>query len=667
MTATAFDNLDDYVALPRVSGLAVSADGSRVVTTVAELNDSRSEYVSAVWELDPAGRQPAHAAHPQRNGESSPTFTADGDLLFLSSRPNSENSDDGKKPPASLWRLPAGGGEAVEVLSMPGAISAVRSARAADTAVIGASMLPAARDVDDDRRLRNLRKDGQVTAILHTDYPVRFWNHDIGPDELRLLDVDGPRDLTPSPGTALLEAGFDVSPDGSFLVTTWRVSGPGPTQRSVLVRIELASGERSVIADDPDASFEQPVISPDGSRVAFTRDTISTPQCAPRMTLQQLRFGDQRRSVAEEWDRRPSSLTWSSDGNALIVTADQNGRAPVFSVDVETSTVTQLTDDDFGYTDVVAAPGGVLYALRSSYAAPPHPVRIDPDGAVTSLPCIEMPTLPGTLTEVATTTADGTTVRSWLVLPDNAATPAPLLLWVHGGPLGSWNSWAWRWNPWLMASRGYAVLLPDPALSTGYGQDFIQRGWGAWGGPPFDDLMAATDAACEHPRVDATRIAAMGGSFGGYMANWIAGHTNRFAAIVTHASLWALDQFGPTTDTAYYWRREMTPAMTADNSPHHFVANISTPMLVIHGDRDYRVPIGEGLRLWYELLASSALPAGADGSSPHRFLYFPTEDHWVIAPQHTKIWYEVVIAFLAEHVLGERREWPEALGVPSRP
>ena len=165
--------------------------------------------------------------------------------------------------------------------------------------------------------------------------------------------------------------------------------------------------------------------------------------------------------------------------------------------------------------------------------------------------------------------------------------------------------------------------------------------------------MAATDAACAHPRVDATRTAAMGGSFGGYMANWIAGHTNRFAAIVTHASLWALDQFGPTTDTAYYWRREMTPEMTAANSPHQFVGNISTPMLVIHGDKDYRVPIGESLRLWYELLANSALPADEDGSSPHRFLYFPTEDHWVIAPQHTKLWYEVVIAFLAEHVLGE--------------
>jgi dipeptidyl aminopeptidase/acylaminoacyl peptidase len=671
MTATAFENLDNYLALPRVSGLAVSADGSRVVTTVAALNDKRSEHVNAIWELDPAGQRPAHRLTRSSNGESSPTFTAGGDLLFLSSRPSAENSDDGEKPPASLWRLPAEGGEAVEVLRVPGGISAVRTARGSDAAVIGAAMLAAARDIDDDRRLRDLRKDGQVTAILHTDYPVRFWNKDIGPDEPHLLDADGARDLTPQPGNALRAAGFgdadfDISVEGSVLVTTWQLTGPGPTQRSVLMQVDLASGKRRVIAHDPDANLEHPAISLDGSGVAYARETISTPDQAPRITLQYLRFGDQPRPVAVGWDRRPSSITWSSDGTALVITADQNGRAPVFSVDVKTSTVTQLTDDDFGYTDVVAAPGGVLYALRSSYAAPPHPVRIDPDGTVTTLPCIELPTLPGTLTEVATTTADGTTVRSWLVLPADPA-PAPLLLWVHGGPLGSWNSWAWRWNPWLMASVGYAVLLPDPALSTGYGQDFIQRGWGAWGGPPFDDLMAATDAACEHPRVDATRIAAMGGSFGGYMANWIAGHTNRFAAIVTHASLWALDQFGPTTDTAYYWRREMTPEMTAANSPHRFVGNISTPMLVIHGDKDYRVPIGEGLRLWYELLASSALPAGDDGSSPHRFLYFPTEDHWVIAPQHTKIWYQVVITFLAEHVLGESVEWPEALGVPSRP
>jgi dipeptidyl aminopeptidase/acylaminoacyl peptidase len=665
MTATAFDNLDDYLALPQVSGLAVSADGSRLVTTVAELNDKRTERVTAVWELDSTGEQPARRLTRGATGDSSPAFTADGDLLFVSSRPSADDIAGSTKPAPSLWRLPAGGGEAVEALSMPGGVSAVRTARDADATVVVAPLFPAARDVEDDRRLRTLRKDNKVDAVLHTGYPVRFWNKDIGPDEPHLLDANGPRDLTPQPGRGLHDAGFDVSADGRFLVTTWPVAGPGPVHRSTLMRVDLASGQRTIVADDPDADLENPAISPDGTAVAFTRESIAAPGRAPRMTLQYLRFGDQPTTVANAWDRRPSSLIWSSDGTALVVTADQNGRAPIFAVEVSTSTVSQLTDDDFCYSNVVAAPGGVLYALRNSYAAPPHPVRIDPDGVITVLPCVDLPTLPGTLTDMATTAADGTTVRSWLVLPENQ-TPAPLLLWVHGGPLGSWNSWSWRWNPWLMAALGYAVLLPDPALSTGYGQDFIQRGWGAWGGPPFDDLMAATDAACAHPRIDATRTAAMGGSFGGYMANWIAGHTNRFAAIVTHASLWALDQFGPTTDTGYYWRREMTPQMTTDNSPHHFVGDISTPMLVVHGDKDYRVPIGEGLRLWYELLASSALPAGEDGSSPHRFLYFPFEDHWVGAPQHTKIWYEVVFAFLAEHVLGESAEMPEMLGVPSR-
>jgi dipeptidyl aminopeptidase/acylaminoacyl peptidase len=670
VTATAFENLDDYLALPRVSGLAVSADGSRVVTTVAELNDKRTEYVSAVWEIDPTGERPARRLTRGSNGESAPAFTTDGDLLFVASRPTAENTGGTDKPPSSLWRLPVDGGEAVEVLSMPGGVSVVRTARGADATVIGAPLLPSARDVDDDRRLRDLRKASEVNAILHSGYPVRFWDKDLGPDEPHLFDVTGPRDLTPQPGGALREAGFDtaqfdISADGRFLVTTWRLAGPGPAERSVLLRVDLASGERRVIADDPDAELEHPAISPDGSAIAFTRETISTPDCAPRMTLQYLRFGDQPRSVAQAWDRRPTALTWSSDGTSLVVTADQRGRAPVFLVELSTSTVTQITDDDFAYTDVVAAPGGVLYALRSSYAAPPHPVRIDPGGAVTVLPCVDLPKLPGTLTDVTAATADGTVVRSWLVLPDDAA-PAPLLLWIHGGPLGSWNSWSWRWNPWLLAAKGYAVLLPDPALSTGYGQEFLQRGWGAWGGPPFDDLMAATDAACVHPRIDATRIAAMGGSYGGYMANWMAGHTDRFAAIVTHASLWALDQFSPTTDHAYYWRRAMTPEMTAAHSPHQFVGRIATPMLVIHGDKDYRVPIGEGLRLWYELLGASALPAGGDGSSPHRFLYFPSENHWVQAPQHTKIWYQVVIAFLAEHVLGESAELPEMLGVPSR-
>src|SRR5262249_4444758 len=153
---------------------------------------------------------------------------------------------------------------------------------------------------------------------------------------------------------------------------------------------------------------------------------------------------------------------------------------------------------------------------------------------------------------------------------------------------------------------GYAVLLPDPALSTGYGQAFVGRGRGRWGEEPFTDLLALIDAAEARADIDQTRTAAMGGSFGGYMANWIAGQTDRFHCIVTHASIWSLEQFRGTTDGAAYWEREFgsmekEPARYRDNSPDRQADAITTPMLVIHGERDYRVPVGEALRLWTDL------------------------------------------------------------------
>ncbi len=652
---TPFADLDAFLALPRVAGLAVSPDGSRVVTTVSQLNDKRTEFVSALWELDPAGRQPARRITHGAKGESSPEFTVDGDLLFLAARP----TDDDDKPPKSLWRLPAAGGEAFEAVTLPGGVGGAVSAAA--TTVVASSLLASAADVDDDRRLRATRKDNKVSAVLHDRYPVRYWDHDLGPDRAHLFSADDLRDLTPDPADGLREAQFDLSRDGTFVVTTWQGPAPGAAIRSTLARIDVATAQRSTIADDPAADLGLPAISPDGQSVAFLRETLSTPRQAPRITLCLTRFGAEPVELTGDWDRWPTSVTWSVDGSSLIVTADDNGRGPVFAVDPASGAVHPIVTDDFTYSEVRAAPGGVLFALRSSYATPQHPVRIDADGSVTVLPCVSMPELPGTLTEVTAVADDGQAVRSWLALPDGAE-PAPLLLWIHGGPLASWNAWHWRWNPWLMVAQGYAVLLPDPALSTGYGQDFIQRGWGAWGFAPYTDLIAATDAACGHPRVDETRTAAMGGSFGGYMANWIAGHTDRFAAIVTHASLWALDQFGSTTDGGYWWTREMTPEMTAANSPHRFVSDIATPMLVIHGDKDYRVPIGEALRLWYELLSRSALPAADDGTTVHRFLYFPSESHWVLNPQHAKIWYQVVTAFLSRHVLGSDAGLPETLG-----
>jgi len=695
---TAFHDLDEYIALPRMSGLVLSPDGSRLVTQVSTLNHDATKAHTALWEVYPTRARPARRLTRSAQGESGAAFTPDGDLLFTSSRPNADAGDDDKSDKPALWVLPAGGGEARIVASRPGGVTSVRTARSSYAVVFTSDMLPGAQDASRDEELRKLRKDKKVDAILHDGYPVRYWDHDLGPDaphllgwhfkpgddvarsiEVASLSIEHLKvdDLTPRPGHALREAEYDLSPDGTFVVSTWRVPGPEGAFRTVLVRIDLDTQQRTVLVDDADADLGSPVIAPDGSRVAFVRESLTDPSTAPRVTLHTLDLttpGAEPVDVVAHWDRWVTCVQWLPDASGLVVTADQDGRAPVFAIDLAADTVEQLTHDDNAYSDLQVAPdASVVYALRASYLAPAHPVRVQlqavenrPRGTVTVLRApAPPPTLPGTLTEVRTTAEDGAEVRGWLALPDgaDASDPAPLLLWIHGGPLGSWNSWSWRWNPWLMVAQGYAVLLPDPALSTGYGQDFIQRGWGRWGAEPYTDLMAITDAVVAREDIDETRTAAMGGSFGGYMANWVAGQTDRFKAIVTHASLWALDQFGPTTDLSFYWAREMTPEMAEKYSPHRNVANIVTPMLVIHGDKDYRVPVGEGLRLWYELLSASGLPAGEDGKSPHRFLYFPNENHWILTPQHAKVWYQVVSVFLAEHVLGqEPPALPDTLG-----
>jgi dipeptidyl aminopeptidase/acylaminoacyl peptidase len=706
--ATPFHDLDTYLGLPRLGGLRLSPDGTRLVTAVSTLDPERNRYVTALWEVDPSGDRPARRLTRSAKGEGGAAFLPDGSLLFVSARPDPETKvqDDA---PAALWLLPAGGGEAAVVSSRPGGVGGVVAAAGCRRVVVGSATMPGAVTAADDQARRTARKDRKVTAILHESYPIRFWDHDLGPDEQRLLVADlsdepaeagsppvprdatrsddsqtgdvsqtgdelpgrvALRDLTPTPGRALDEAQYDLSPDGRTLITTWTVPEGGGGRRPTLVAIDTGTGRRRTLLTDPEIEYYRPRFSPDGLRVAVLVEQRSTAAEPIHDSLAVLDLADGAlRPVAPGWDAWPLAARWSPDGTALLVTADEVGASPVFRIGFgeqpDADTVTRLTGDRGCYTDLQVSPDGrSVYALRAAVDAAAAPVRLDAavaDQQPTPLrgPAPDLP-LPGRLTEVTTTAADGTPLRAWLALPEGAGpqAPAPLLLWIHGGPLHSWNSWSWRWNPWLLVARGYAVLLPDPALSTGYGQDFIRRGWGRWGAEPFTDLMSVTDAAVARDDLDAGRTAAMGGSFGGYMANWVAGHTDRFRGIVTHASLWALDQFGPTTDGYDYWRREMTAQMALDNSPHLSVREIRTPLLVVHGDRDYRVPIGEAVRLWAELAEHHA---DDEGRMPHKFLHFPDEHHWVLGPEHAKVWYATVFAFLDHTVHGRDWQVPEIL------
>jgi dipeptidyl aminopeptidase/acylaminoacyl peptidase len=703
---SAFTDLSAFAAVPRLTGIRLSPDGTWLAVGVQTVAGEPAKYVSSIWRVD-AARADARPARLTRSaeGESGPQFLPDGSLLFTSTRPAGPAARQGssgkagpgaetgpdKKPGAdqpAVWLLPAAGGEARRIAAPPGGAGGLSTARNAAAFACATGVLPGAADAKDDATRRQARAAAGTSAILHEDgLLLRFWDHDLGPDSVRLLaaaipaagadpatgDADAgadvePRDLTPGARRELDEQSFELTPDGSAVVTGWTTPGAAPgewvTEIAVVPTAPDATQPRRTLLAAPDADFTGPRISPDGELVLAFREQHDTYERPGDVTLMLVPLaGGDPRDLLEGFDRRPGEAAWAADSSAVFFAADHEGRRPVFRVELASGAVTRITADDGAYDSLCPAPDGrSLYALRNAIDAPPAPVRIDLDDGNRLTPLASPGgalELPGTLTEVAASAEDGTQIRGWLVLPDGAGpqAPAPLLLWVHGGPQASWNAWAWRWNPWVMAARGYAVLLPDPALSTGYGQHMMQRGHGAWGASPYTDVMAITDAVVKRPDIDDTRTAMMGGSFGGYMANWIAGHTGRFKAIVSHAGLWALDQFIGMTDAPNYWYRAFgdpaaRPERYQANSPHLHVADISTPMLVIHGDKDYRVPVGEALRLWTDLTRHGKAA---------KFLYFPDENHWILKPGDVPVWYETVFAFLAAHVLGEEWQRPALL------
>ena len=575
-----------------------------------------------------------------------------------------------------------GGGEARRLTAPPGGAAGVAAARSAQAFLVAAAAFYGTDGFEADASRRKARTDAGVSAILHEGPVVRYWDHDLGPDCVRLLagrapgdgsadadaDASEVRDLTPDPGRALDEQSFGLTPDGTLAVTGWQVPDEPGAVRNEVVVIDVESAQRRTLLSAPGHDFETVEISPDGTQVAVIRGEHDSYERPGDVTIVAARLdgsdGELGRDLLAGFDRRPLELRWSADGRTVYFTTDDNGRRPVYAVAADTGAVTKVTTDDAAYQSLCPAPDGqAVYAIRSAIAELPTPVRIDlakPGGEPVRLASpAGAAEVPGRVEEVVTTAADGATVRAWLALPHDASaqSKAPLLLWVHGGPVMSWNAWSWRWNPWLMVARGYAVLLPDPALSTGYGQAFIARGHGSWGGAPFTDVMAITDAVTARADIDESRTAMMGGSFGGYMANWIAGNTDRFGAIVSHAGLWALDQMFGTTDAPFYWRRVFghpvtEPERYASNSPHLHADKIVTPLLIIHGDQDYRVPIGEALRMYAELTGSA---------KNVKFLYFPDENHWILKPGDVKVWYQTVLAFLDEHLLGKEWQRPELL------
>ncbi len=440
---------------------------------------------------------------------------------------------------------------------------------------------------------------------------------------------------------------FDVSPDGKELVYA-RDTSPHPeiSTNSDLFLVPIAGGEAKRITTRQGADTG-PKYSPDGRWIAWrSQGRPGYESDLWELWLYNRESGATRR-LAPNFDNWINSVVWSPDSKSMYITAPEKTKNAIYEVSLADATPHLLWNDASADGVAVRSSDKTLFFERASLT---HPVDIyalargasaasqithDNDALMSSITV-------GAASDIWYAGAEGAQVQALLVKPPtfDAAKKYPAIVLIHGGPQSNWSdAWSYRWNAQMFAARGYVVLMPNPRGSTGYGQKFVEEISGDWGGKAYTDIMNSVDKLAAMPAVDANRIGAAGGSFGGYMVNWILGHTDRFRVLVSHAGVYNLTSMYGVTEELWFPEWEFhgnpwdNPELYEKWSPHLYAKNFKTPTLVSHGELDFRVPIGEGLQLFTALQRRGV---------PSKLLYFPDEGHWVLKPQNSKLWYQTV-------------------------
>jgi dipeptidyl aminopeptidase/acylaminoacyl peptidase len=647
---------EDMMALQRVGEPQLSPDGRWVAFSAVKVDLKANTRTPHLWVVQLAGGEERQLTSGVA-GEDRPRWSPDGkQLAYISSQGGS----------SQVWVVHFDGaagnlaGEPSRVTSISTEADGELWSPDGQNILFVSSVYPDCKDDTCNQRRAEERAGSKVKASIFTRLFYRHWSSYTGGKRSHLFVVPASgglaRDLTPGdhdvPPFQL--GGSDLyafSPDGKEVAFTSNISEVEATStNNDLFAVPVDGGTPKKITDNP-ASDSTPRYSPDGKYIAYLAQVRPGYESDRFRLMLYDRATGQRRSLAENFDRWVGGFVWAPDSSRIYFVAEDKGEQPIYQVGLNGGEVRRLergTNDDL----TITSDGKALLFTRMSVRAPNEIYAAQlanntPVGAARQLTHvndavlsqIDMPAMQS----FWFTGADKSRVQGFLLKPPNfdAGKKYPLKFLIHGGPQGAWHdAWSYRWNPELFAADGYVVVMINFHGSTGYGQNFIDAINGDWGGRPYVDLMRGLDyVARTYPFVDKDHECALGASYGGYMINWILGHTTRFKCLVSHDGTFNTESAYGTTEELWFpeWEFKGTPwtnrAMYRRWSPHLFAANFKTPTLVVHGQLDYRLDISEGFQLFTTLQRLGV---------PSKMLYFPDEGHWVLKPQNSQLWYKTV-------------------------
>lgn len=638
--------------LKRIGVTAISPDGKLAVYDVKSFDTENDKGESDLYLVPTAGGKPQRLTSSKGN-ETEPTWSPDGRLIaFIAKRGDDKQSQ--------VYVIAANGGEATRVSDVPTGVASPKWFPDSKHIAFITEVWPDITDWAKTKEKLTQREESKMTALTWDRTPVTHWDHFIEDriPHLYSIAIDGatPVAITLNSGQSLprRENGvdsYDISPNGQEIAFVANSDASGRDENTDVYTVPASGGSaRNLTADNP-ANDDGPSYSPDGRYLAYSKQTIKGFYGDTKQLWLIDRKGDSRRRIAEGWDRSVGGIDWTPDSKSFYAPVDDAGTERIYRFDVAKGTQHALTAGSSYGALAIAGKPATLIALRQSFTEPPTLVAISTkDGTATKLSGDNDAELAATafgkVESVTYKGADGADIQMWVVYPPgfDPAKKYPLYLLLHGGPHnGIYDSWTFRWNAQVFAGWGYVTAWHNFHGSSGFGQAFTDSINPDGITKPYEDTIKAAEWLASKPWIDKDRMAAGGGSYGGFLAATLLGRPHPFKTLIAHAAVFDnYTMYGGDygAEKNRFFEAWEKPEEWARYSPSTSAANFNTPTLVIHGQLDQRVPLNNGMEL-FQILQNRGVPS--------RLVYFPDENHWILKRQNSLFWYSEVKNWLAHY------------------